>query len=127
VTHKWHVLPRTISSGQARLGFEPMSLHWHVIEFIEVEGACVSVKIYSSKTAARIYEESKWGEGIIALCSKLRRVFLNGFIHMLEYSMIAAMDMEGNTWRTIRKPGGAELSIHQAQGHLCVCVLVDGR
>ena len=47
--------------------------------------------------------------------------FLNGFMHMLEYSAIVAVDMEGNTWRTIRKPGGAKISIHQAQGHLCVC------
>ena len=35
--------------------------------------------------------------------------------------MIVAVDMEGETWRTIRKPGGAKMSIHQAQGHLCVC------
>ena len=40
---------------------------------------------------------------------------------MLEYSAIVAMDMEGKTWRTIRKPHGAEMSIHQAQGHTCVC------
>jgi hypothetical protein len=40
---------------------------------------------------------------------------------MLEYSDIVVVDMEGNTWRTIRKPGGAEMSIHEAQGHLCVC------
>jgi hypothetical protein len=44
VTHKWHVLPRSICSvGQARLGFDPTSSHFHVIEFIEVEGACVGV------------------------------------------------------------------------------------
>jgi hypothetical protein len=43
---------------------------------------------------------------------------------MLEYSMIVIVDMEGNTWRTIRKPGGAKMSIHQAQSHLCVCVLL---
>jgi hypothetical protein len=42
-------------------------------------------------------------------------------MHMLEYSMIVAVDMEGKTWRIIRKPRGAEMSIHQAQGHLCVC------
>ena len=47
--------------------------------------------------------------------------FLNDFMHMLEYSVIVAVDMEGNTWRIIRQPGGAEISIHQAQGHLCVC------
>ena len=35
--------------------------------------------------------------------------------------MIVAVDMEGKTWRTIRKPCGAEMSIYQARGHLCVC------
>jgi hypothetical protein len=40
---------------------------------------------------------------------------------MLEYSVIVVVDTEGKTWRTIRKPGGAEMSIHQAQSHLCVC------
>ena len=42
MTHKWHVLPCSIRSiGQARLGFDPTSSHFHVIEFVEVEGACV--------------------------------------------------------------------------------------
>ena len=67
--------------------------------------------------------ESKWCEGSIVLRSKSRSVFLNGFMHMLEYSAIVPTDMEGKTRRTIRKPGGAKMSIHQAQGHLCVCVL----
>jgi hypothetical protein len=49
VTHKWHVLPRSIHSvGQAHLGFDPTSLHFHVIEFVEVEGASVGVEINSS-------------------------------------------------------------------------------
>jgi hypothetical protein len=39
---------------------------------------------------------------------------------MVEYSVIVTMDMDGKTWRTICKPGGAEISIHQAQGHMCV-------
>jgi hypothetical protein len=84
-----------------------------VIEFFEVKGACVHVEIYSSKPIAWIFKESEWGEGSIVLRSKSRSVFLNGCMHMLEYSAIVAIDMEGNTWRTIRKPGGAELSIHQ--------------
>ena len=46
-----------------------------MIEFVEVEGACVGVKIYSSKTTAEIFKESKWGEGI-TLHSKSRSVFL---------------------------------------------------
>jgi hypothetical protein len=122
VTHKWHVLLRSIRSvGQARLGFEPTSSHFHVIEFVEVEGACVGVEIYSSKTVAWIFKESEWGESSIVLHSKLGSVFLNGFMHMLEYSMIVAVNMEEKTWRIIHKPSGAKMSIHQAQGHLCAC------
>jgi hypothetical protein len=66
-----------------------------VIEFVEVEGACVGVEIYSSKIAVWIFKESEWGKGSIILCSKSRSVFLNGFMHMLEYSTIVAVDMEG--------------------------------
>jgi hypothetical protein len=69
MTHKWHVLPLSIRSiGQARLGFDPTSSHFHVIEFVEVEGACVGVEIYSSKIAAWIFKESEWGKGSIILC-----------------------------------------------------------
>jgi len=68
-----------------------------VIEFIEVEGACVGVQIYSSKTAAWIFEESEWSKGSIVLCSKSRSVFLMGFMHMVEYSAIVAVDTEGET------------------------------
>ena len=124
-TDKWHVLSHSIRSiGQARLGFDPTSSHFHVIEFVEVEGACVGVEIYSSKTTAWIFKKSEWGEGSIVLCSKLRSVFLNGFMHMLEYFAIVAVDVEGMTWRTIHKLRGAKMSIHQAQGHLCVCVVL---
>ena len=52
---------------------------------------------------------------------KIEKCFLNGFMHMVEYSAIVAVDIEGETWRTIHKPSTAEMSIHQAQGHLCVC------
>ena len=83
-----------------------------MIEFVEVEGACVGVKIYSSKTVAWIFKKSEWGEGSIVLCSKSRSVFLNGFMHMVEYSVIVAVDMEEMTWRTIHKPGGAKMSIY---------------
>jgi hypothetical protein len=43
------------------------------------------------------------------------------FSHVIEYSVIVAVDMEGKTWRTISKPHGAKISIHQAQGHVCLC------
>jgi hypothetical protein len=85
-----------------------------------VEGACIGVEIYSSKTAVWIFKESEWGEGSIVLRSKSRSVFINGFMHMLEYSAIVAVDIEGKAWRTIHKLGGTEMSIHQAQSHLCV-------
>ena len=84
-----------------------------MIEFVEVEGACVAVEIYSSKTASWIFKESKWGESIV-LRSKSRSVFHNDFMYMLEYSTIVVVDMEGKTWRTIHKPRGAKMSIHQA-------------
>ena len=70
-----------------------MSLHFHVIEFVEVEDVCVGVEIYSSKTIAWIFKESKWGEDSIVLHSKSRSIFLNGFMHMVEYSAIVVMDM----------------------------------
>ena len=84
MTHKWHVLPCNIYSvGQARLGFNPMSSHFHVIEFVEVEGACVGVEIYSSKIVAWIFKESEWGKGSIVLSSKLRSFFLMVLCTML--------------------------------------------
>ena len=39
--------------------------------------------------------------------------------------MILVVDMKGNTWRKIDRPDGLHHSMHQAQGHLCVCT-VDG-
>ena len=60
-------------------------------------------------------------------CFRSASVFLNGFMHIMGYSdgysQILVVDMEGNTWRRIRRPSGANPSIHQAQGHLCVCTV----
>ena len=39
--------------------------------------------------------------------------------------MILVVDMEGNTWRKIDRPDGLHHSMHQTQGHLCLCT-VDG-
>ena len=39
--------------------------------------------------------------------------------------MIFAVDMEGSTWRKIDRPDGLHHSMHQAQGHLCLCT-IDG-
>ena len=65
------------------------------------------------------------GEGIV-LHLKSRSVF-NGFMHMLEYSVIVAVDMERKTWRTIHKPRGAKIFIHQARGSpVNTMVLING-
>ena len=54
-------------------------------------------------------------------------MFLNGSLHIMghsrEYPMILAVDMEENTWTKIDGPSGIQHSMHQAQGHLCVCIV----
>jgi hypothetical protein len=40
-------------------------------------------------------------------------------MHMLEFTQIVAIDMEGKTWRKIYGPTGDAISIHEAQGQLC--------
>ena len=60
MTQKFNILlPSTHdvghSVGEARLGFDPTtSSHFHVIEYVDVDGLCVGVEIYSSKTVAWI-------------------------------------------------------------------------
>ena len=48
-------------------------------------------------------------------------MFVNGFMHMLEFTQIVAINMEGKTWRKIRRPIGDAISIHEAQDQLCFC------
>ena len=57
------VLPPSIHDvGQARLGFDlTTSSHFHVFEYMEEDGQCMGVDIYSSKTVVWIFKESKWG------------------------------------------------------------------
>ena len=59
--------------------------------------------------------------------SRSPSVFLNDCLHIMGdsggYSKILAMDMEENTWRKIDRPRGFQHSMHQAQGHLCVCTI----
>jgi hypothetical protein len=85
-------------------------------------GESVGVSIYSFNSAAWMFKESKWGEGVV--CTYLTSVFLNGFIHCLELSQIVAVDMQGKTWRKIRRPYCEAISIHEAQGQLCVCTTI---
>ena len=42
-------------------------------------------------------------------------------MHMLEFTQIVAVDMEGKTWRKICRPTGDVISIHEAQDQLCLC------
>jgi hypothetical protein len=109
-----------------------------VIEYIQEEqdDECKGVDIYSSKTAAWIFKESKWGPNTCVAIERLEEdmrssetMYLNGCLHIMEdcgfRSLILAMDMEGETWRKIHCPCGSDGSIHQAQGHLCVCTVHD--
>ena len=50
-------------------------------------------------------------------------VFLNGCLHIMGYSLILVVDMEGKTCRKIPRPHSTLPSIHQALGHLCVCTV----
>ena len=53
-------------------------------------------------------------------------MYLNSFLHIMGYSwgyQILVVDMEGETWRKIPCLCHSEGSIHQAQGHLCVCTV----
>jgi hypothetical protein len=65
-------------------------------------------------------KESKWGEGIVVSIYG-KGVFVNGFMHMLEFTQIVVVDIEGKTWRKIHRPTGDAISIHKAQGQLYLC------
>ena len=49
-------------------------------------------------------------------------MFVNGFMHMLEFTQIVVVNMEGNTWRKILRPPGPTMSIHGDYGQLCLCI-----
>ena len=87
-----------------------------MIEFVEEEDVeCLGVHIYSSQTIAWIYKESEWGQDIDdVIRSRSASVFLKGCLHLMGYSLILVMDMEGKTWRKIPRPRGTLPSIHQA-------------
>ena len=97
-----------------------------MIEYIEEkqDDECKGVDIYSSKTIAWIYKESKWGPNTCVTIERSEEMrssetmCLNGCLHIIGYSeyspQILAMDMEGETWRKIPMPSGSSPSIHQA-------------
>jgi len=72
----------------------------------------LGVNIYSSKTGAWMFKESEWGEGIVVSTYE-KGVFVNGFVHMLEFTQIVAVDLE-KTWRKICRPTSDAISIHEA-------------
>ena len=100
VTKKWLLLPGSNHScGSARLGFDPtVSSHLHVFEYGINDDDSLGVNIYSSKTGAWIFKESEWVESIV-VSTYGKGMFVNGFIHMLEFTQIVTVDMEGKTWR----------------------------
>jgi F-box interacting protein len=122
MTKKFNILqPSTHDIGHsvAHLGFDlTSSSHFHVIEYVDVDGLCTGVEIYSSKIVAWIYKESKWGEDTDVTFYRQSSVFLNGCLHIMghfgECSMILAVDIKGNIRRKIDRPSGLQHSMHQA-------------
>uniref|UniRef100_A0A0D9WDC5 F-box domain-containing protein n=1 Tax=Leersia perrieri TaxID=77586 RepID=A0A0D9WDC5_9ORYZ len=119
-TEKWVALPDSGWSDRSQtayLGFDPVvsSSHFHVFKFVEdrdedddwnvhhvdyglyVEGA----QIYSSKTGMWTRRDNDWGY----TNHHFKSVFFNSMLHLItkEY-VVAAVDVEGNTWRTIPMP-----------------------
>ena len=99
------------------MGFDLIvSSHFHVFEYGKMrEGESIGVSIYSSKSATLIFKESEWGDGIIVSIYE-RSVFLNGFMHCLEFFQIVVVDMDEKTWMKIQKLHGDAISIYEAQG-----------
>jgi hypothetical protein len=84
-----------------------------VFEYGINDDVSLGANIYSSKTGAWIFKESKWGEGIL-VSTYGKGVFVNGFMHMLEFTQIVAVDMEGKTWMKIHRPTSDAISIMKA-------------
>ena len=76
-----------------------------MFEYMEEVGQCVVVDIYSSKTVAWIFKESKWGEEAEWTLSKSATVFLNACLHYIGFCKgfhcIHAVDMKGKAWRKV--------------------------
>uniref|UniRef100_A0A0E0KZ39 F-box domain-containing protein n=1 Tax=Oryza punctata TaxID=4537 RepID=A0A0E0KZ39_ORYPU len=124
-TEHWVILPDSGWSDKmqnARLGFDPAasSSHFHVFEFVEDgagdvygnvdgedydNGHVKGVEIYSSITGEWSHKENGWGYDEIRILGESNSVFLDSVLHLitLEY-VVAAVDVEGNTWRTIPMP-----------------------
>jgi hypothetical protein len=89
MTQKFNILqPNTHdvghSVGEARFGFDSItSSYFHVIEYVDDDGLCAGVEIYSSETTTWIYKESEWGKDTDVTFSRSPSVFLNGCLHIM--------------------------------------------
>ncbi|BAS92528.1 F-box protein At5g07610 [Oryza sativa Japonica Group] len=123
-TEQWVILPDSGWSDKvqtARLGFDPVvsSSHFHVFEFVEdgagdadgnvdddddFDGHVKGVEIYSSVTGEWSHKDNGW-DWEIRIRDEWNSVFFDGVLHLitLEY-VVAAVDVEGNAWRTIPMP-----------------------
>jgi hypothetical protein len=91
-----------------------------VFEYVINDDDSLDANIYSSKIGAWIFKESEYDEGIV-VSTYGKGVFVNGFMHMLEFTQIVAIDMEEKTRRKIYRSTDDAISIHEAQGQLCLC------
>jgi hypothetical protein len=68
-----------------------------------------------------------WDQHTFVTFYRQPSVFLNGSMHIMAHSgfcsIIVAVDIEGNTWRTIDRLDGLHHALYQAQGHLCICIV----
>ncbi|KAL6623564.1 hypothetical protein ACP70R_033443 [Stipagrostis hirtigluma subsp. patula] len=124
-TERWVVVPGarfwSTKLQTVRLGFDPaVSSHFHVFEFEldwtgtgdgeyqeeddDKDGHVLGVKIYSSKTRAWSHKNSGWSYEI-SIRQEFKSVFLDGTLYVVGIDpVIAAVDVEGKTWRIIDFP-----------------------
>uniref|UniRef100_A0A0E0KZ37 F-box domain-containing protein n=1 Tax=Oryza punctata TaxID=4537 RepID=A0A0E0KZ37_ORYPU len=114
-TEQWVILPEsrwTHKEQIARLGFDPAvsSSNFHVFELVEDnvdgdhDGNIVAVEIYSSETGVWSHKDNGWG-CIIRMLDDWRSVIFKGMLHLITMDdVVAVVDVEGNTWRTIPVP-----------------------
>ncbi|CAM0908867.1 unnamed protein product [Alopecurus aequalis] len=127
-TEQWVVLPdRSIAGevGRVCLGFDPaVSHHFHVFVLLQ-DDVCVitGVDVYSSKSRRWVHKDRRC-EAIRLIHYWPATAFLNGCLHFHTVGsrwghLLAAVDMEGETWTTFDYPaylsGGC---VQRSQGHL---------
>ncbi|CAL5033042.1 unnamed protein product [Urochloa decumbens] len=138
-TKSWVALPASSNQGGnddedednesavVRLGFDPaVSQDFYVFVFVKDDAKIVAgVEIYSSKTEAWSYKESRWNSAT-DLFEDSPSIFLNGLLHFTIHYHVVSVDVEGESWLllpaledvddlTVYDPG----FLGQYQGHLC--------